>query len=266
MCGHAKPDACVRAEEHLGAPVAHPCGPSDAADPEMANRTGAFCEIVNMTTTSEEGEVLIYGFEKLEFLEAAHEEAIAAGETPQVPVLQLEVVEAEHLMEILGLNTTEEMAMLADYDYELLEEEEEEEEEGADAEAPGPAPTTIITTSAPAAAPAAATAAATATDDVDDDESPAETRRRRRGRQLLRFGGGMRGGFGGMRGGGLRRGGIGRFGGVGGVGRFGRLRRNRGMLINQVLAPAYYGNRGRFRGGQVAFYNNQAGGLGALGK
>ena len=235
VCGHAKPDACVEAEEHVGADPSHPCGPSDAADPEMANKTGAFCEILNMTTTTEEGEVLIHGFEKLEFLEAAYEETVAAGETPQVPVIHLEVVEAEELMNILGLNTTEEMAMLADFDYEL-----------EDAEAPGPAP--IITTTTVSEG-----------DDDDDEETP-EARRR-----LLRAGG-----HGGFRGGGLRRGGGMRNGrGVGNARRGGLgpgSHRNRGMEINQVLGNAYYGNKGhKNHGGQIAYYNNP-GGIASTGK
>ena len=37
--GHAKPDACMKDAEHMGAHPDHPCGPSDAVDPEQANKT-----------------------------------------------------------------------------------------------------------------------------------------------------------------------------------------------------------------------------------
>lgn len=94
MCGHARPDACAKVED---API---CGPSDAADPEMANKTGSFCEVLNLTTTSESGAMLVWGAEKLEYLQVAYDEAVAAGETPQVPVLNLEV-------KLLGLRQPE---------------------------------------------------------------------------------------------------------------------------------------------------------------
>jgi hypothetical protein len=61
-------------------------------------KTGAFCEIINVTTTTDEGEMLIYGAEHLQFLQDVHDEAVAAGETPQVPVITLEVIKASHLM------------------------------------------------------------------------------------------------------------------------------------------------------------------------
>jgi len=90
VCGHARPNACAKAEGHIGADPGHPCGPSDATDPVMANKTGAFCELLNMTTATESGEMLVWGAEKLEYLEMAYDDALAAGETPQVPIIHLE--------------------------------------------------------------------------------------------------------------------------------------------------------------------------------
>lgn len=185
----------------------------------MANKTGAFCEILNMTTTTENGEILVYGGEKLEFLQRVYDEAVAAGETPQDPVIHLEVVEATELMDILNMTTTEELAMLADYDMQSYEED---------------------AAAAPSTAPLA---------------SP-ETRRHSR-RQLLRLGmhGGMAGG--GLRRGNMGRGigrgvggGFGRYGGVGS--NFGR--RNVGMGANQILASNFYGSQGRSMGGQSAYF------------
>ena len=110
VCGHARPDQCQETVPHLGADDAHPCGASDASDPAAALASGFFCELLNATTTTTHGEVLVYGKEKIEFLEQTHAEDLAAGLTPQLPVLHLEIVEIEDLLE--GLNLDYE-----DYDF-----------------------------------------------------------------------------------------------------------------------------------------------------
>ena len=110
VCGHARPDQCRETVPHLGADDAHPCGASDASDPAAALASGFFCELLNATTTTTHGEVLVYGKEKIEFLEQTHAEDLAAGLTPQLPVLHLEIVEIEDLLEGLDLD-------YEDYDF-----------------------------------------------------------------------------------------------------------------------------------------------------
>ena len=104
VCGHARPDQCREIVPHLGADDEHPCGASDASDPAAALASGFFCELLNATTTTTHGEVLVYGKEKIEFLEQTHAEDLAAGLTPQLPVLHLEIVEIEDLLEGLDLD------------------------------------------------------------------------------------------------------------------------------------------------------------------
>lgn len=203
---------------------AHPCGPSDAVDPVQANRTGSFCEIINMTTVDENGQALMYGAERIEYLKKVHDEDVAAGMAPQHPVIQLEVIKADELMEILNMSTVEDLAHVADYDESQASTVELDFDPDTAAAAPDPSP-----------------------------ES------RRHNRRLLRIGGFGGGGFhGGIRGGGLGR--MGMRGGMGAGGlRFGAGRlagRGRGGLsgVNQVLAAGYYG-RGAGRG-QRTYFND----------
>ena len=80
ICGHAKPSACAEAVAHAGAPEDHPCGPSDAATPEAAAATGAFCEVLLANhTATEHGELLLHGAARVESVATAHDAAIAAG-------------------------------------------------------------------------------------------------------------------------------------------------------------------------------------------
>ena len=177
VCGHARPDQCRETVPHLGADDEHPCGASDASDPAAALASGFFCELLNATTTTTHGEVLVYGKEKIEFLEQTHAEDLAAGLTPQLPVLHLEIVEIEDLLEGLDLD-------YEDYDF-------------------GIGPAAAPETSGPVGSPSPALAP--------------EGSRRRVARRLLRIGGigrgGFRGGVGGIgRFGGMRVGMGGRFG------------------------------------------------------
>ena len=142
VCGHARPDQCRETVPHLGADDEHPCGASDASDPAA-------------TTTTTHGEVLVYGKEKIEFLEQTHAEDLAAGLTPQLPVLHLEIVEIEDLLEGLDLD-------YEDYDF-------------------GIGPAAAPETSGPVGSPSPALAP--------------EGSRRRVARRLLRIGGIGRGGF-----------------------------------------------------------------------
>jgi len=122
----------------------------------------------------------VYGKEKLEFLEQTYAEDLAAGLTPQIPVLHLEIVEIEDLLEGLDLD-------YEDYDF-------------------GIGPSAAPETSGPVGSPSPALAP--------------EGSRRRVARRLLRIGGiggigrgGFRGGVGGIgRFGGMRVGMGGRFG------------------------------------------------------
>ena len=217
ICGHAKPSACAEAVAHAGAPEDHLCGPSDAATPEAAAATGAFCEVLLANhTATEHGELLLHGAARVESVATAHDAAIAAGEMPEVPTIHLEIVDADDFAEMMNL--AKETVASFENPVEL---------EAALASAP---------TSAPASAPASAPTA------------------RRVTRRLLRIGGGIGGVRGaGMRAG---IGGVSRFGGAGfGFGRGAGLRRGRNMAINQVLAASYYGNRRGF-GGQRAYFND----------
>ena len=176
ICGHAKPSACAEAVAHAGAPEDHPCGPSDAATPEAAAATGAFCEVLLANhTATEHGELLLHGAARVESVATAHDAAIAAGEMPEVPTIHLEIVDADDFAEMMNL--AKETVASFENPVEL---------EAALASAP---------TSAPASAPASAPTA------------------RRVTRRLLRIGGGIGGVRGaGMRAG---IGGVSRFGGAG---------------------------------------------------
>ena len=59
VCGHARPDQCRETVPHLGADDEHPCGASDASDPAAAKASAFFCELLNATTTTTHGEVLV---------------------------------------------------------------------------------------------------------------------------------------------------------------------------------------------------------------
>ena len=104
ICGHAKPSACAEAVAHAGAPEDHPCGPSDAATPEAAAATGAFCEVLLANhTATEHGELLLHGAARVESVATAHDAAIAAGEMPEVPTIHLEIVDADDFAEMMNL-------------------------------------------------------------------------------------------------------------------------------------------------------------------
>ena len=223
VCGHARPDQCQETVPHLGAEDEHPCGASDASDPAIAQASGFFCELLNATTTTTHGEVLVYGAEKIEFLEQAHAEDLAAGLVPQLPVLHLEIVEIEDLLESLDFD-------YEDYDF-------------------GLGPASAPEASAPVGAPGPE-----GSPGPESSPGPAlapEGSRRRVARRLLRIGG--RGGRGGGFRGGI--GGVGRFrGGIGGMrgGMRGRRGVGNNLATQMVLRSSYYGNPAT--SGQIAYY------------
>lgn len=240
VCGHTTPSACASADPHASAPAGHPCGVDDATDPALAASSGAFCEVVGLGHDSTpHGELLAHGKVRVESVARAHEDALAEGRAPEVPVLHVEIVDAEAFAEAADLA---EETLLSYEDDPIELERRIAEDEGVEAFAPGPAPEEDATAAdlIPAEGASAPSAASAPTGSFN-------------ARRLLRIGGIG----GGIRGAGMRAGigGVRRFGGGVGYGRAGLGRRNRSMATNQVLAASYYGRRGG-AGRQRAYFND----------
>ena len=104
VCGHTTPSGCASADPHASAPAGHPCGVDDATDPALAASSGAFCEVVGLGHDStQHGELLAHGKARVESVARAHEDALAEGRAPEVPVLHVEIVDAEAFAEAADL-------------------------------------------------------------------------------------------------------------------------------------------------------------------